>query len=275
MSKSTFSHDRAVSAITSFYELLARAHSDDCSELRYPPITGWPQINAHDFAYHEYNETVLKLLRHIPYFFDDDQLHIMNGTAPINYADEEYCEWVAEKSRNYHGEDKEYEPYRITKTGEEPLPSHVVALADLGEEQEWGFTILLDTRTGIVAWQGNAENPFPPYFGDGDIDLEGFTADPTMTDIPETQFWHLETFLRQCEQQFLVMNWMAVVEDFRRGLVEDIGEDRNPINPRHIMRQRVLVEAGWPGDGHGRGWNKNEAVRIMDEAWKSGLWKGL
>lgn len=155
-SQAEYSHEATVAAIASYYELLARVHPDSVSSLEYPPPEGWPQITPESFSILGRNDTVIELMRHIPYF-TSDRISFMKSTTPRNFADASFCRRIHEESRVYNEEvwpvpqDKiGANPGYSPEGGEVPIPTSMFTLAVLAEEKEEGYDILLDTEHNIV-----------------------------------------------------------------------------------------------------------------------------
>ncbi|KAK0382113.1 hypothetical protein CLIM01_00528 [Colletotrichum limetticola] len=155
-SQAEYSHKATVAAITSYYELLALVHPDSVCSLEYPPSGGWPQITSESFSILGRNDTVIELMRHIPYF-TSDRIRFMKSNTPRNFADVSFCRRTHEDSRAYNeqvppapqdkiGANPGYSP----EGGGMPITSSMFTLAVLAEEKEEGYDILLETEHNIV-----------------------------------------------------------------------------------------------------------------------------
>jgi hypothetical protein len=260
-SSTTYSLEATVAAITSFYELVASLLSDEISQLQYPPPGGWPEINRNEFAILNLSDNALELLRHLPYF-TDDSIQIMPKTAPNNYMDPQRRSDWSQQSRHLYGQ-----PFSMTPN---PTPD-IVCLADMVEpERKDGLTILLDTRHGVVILEGAKEGfPYLEYFGGGDANV--CNCPENSPEIRYRDFWKIDSFFRNCQRQFLVMNWMPMLEEPYSADLEVLSRDQRPSTEKEAMRMRILQEAGWPGDEYGRGWEKQIARMRMEEASEAGL----
>ncbi|RYP67029.1 hypothetical protein DL771_007448 [Monosporascus sp. 5C6A] len=269
----TYSHNAAVTAITSFYEMVMRAHSEKAGELRYPPPGGWPQITQEPFAALGKTDTVIELMRHIPYIQATrwgGEVHIMNQTVAVNYIDDSYCQDMARRSQEMRDAGKEREG------GENPIGPDVLCLADRGEECEYGYDILIDTKNGVVVLEREYYQ-IPDYCYRGaiafDDEDEYIKANPEpWRDNPP---FPIEVFFEMCKRQFRVMNWIPLLEPNGRGRVYELPTDHAPGGPGdrgHALRMQIFRESGWPGsDGEGRGWDRDTAERKTIAAHEEGL----
>ncbi|EQB51903.1 hypothetical protein CGLO_08515 [Colletotrichum gloeosporioides Cg-14] len=250
---SEYSHEATVKAITSFYEFMKRMHSEEAVLLQYPPPTGWPQITHESFAGLDKTKAVIELLRHIPYFVIEPC--ILESTRPICYIDRQYCEeikrWPA------------LEPPELDNE-EGRLPGYIIGLASAREEQV-GYTLLLDTKRGVVILWKNDGN-LPRWTQTSDADPYDVDADPY-----GPQGWkcmptyRIETFFEFCKEQYRLMNWMPDMQDLTRGAVVQLNDPEH-VSEGALRRRQIMTDAGWPGiDGDGTGWDKETAEREMDE----------
>ena len=92
MAAPTYSHGKIVRAITSFYTFWTRMHPlFDQQDFMLLPLGGWPHITSGSLAPLNKNETVIKLLKHIPYFDypggDDYAIRYKTGVVQYNSED--------------------------------------------------------------------------------------------------------------------------------------------------------------------------------------------
>lgn len=62
-----YNRDEVIASVTEFYVFLTTHLHFYPSELKTPPPAGWPQITSSRFAVQRKSETVIDLLRHLPY----------------------------------------------------------------------------------------------------------------------------------------------------------------------------------------------------------------
>ncbi|KXH48287.1 hypothetical protein CSAL01_05652 [Colletotrichum salicis] len=298
-----YSHEATVAAITSYYELLARVHPDSVSSLEYPPPGGWPQITSESFSILGRNDTVIELMRHIPYF-TDDRITFMKSTTPRNFTGGSFCRRTHEASRVYNEEPRPINLDRIganpgyAPEGEgEPIPSSMFTLAVLAQEQEEGYDILLDTEHNIVIVVRVGEEfppgwpPVPPdanhikWDGDDEDEAEGEKEDGSDGEDSEdseedvdlyllghdwrySPTYRIDTFFKMCQEQWRVMNWMPKMEWVGQTHEEYLFEESDSNTDLCTgLRRKIMREAGWPGTGEqvGLGWDKAKAEKEMVE----------
>jgi hypothetical protein len=146
MPSGSYSRTEAVAALRSFYEFFATLPSLDPSKIRYPPPTGWPNINATSLAGLNKNEDVVNLLKHVPYITWDVQIayqtHVIDYTGPS-------VQQSIEKGRAEG---------IFVPVGAGVIPEHVAILTMGGR---YGSFLLIDTQEGrLSAMRSNdkAEN---------------------------------------------------------------------------------------------------------------------
>ncbi|KAF4784144.1 hypothetical protein HER10_EVM0004723 [Colletotrichum scovillei] len=277
-SQAEYSHEATVAAIASYYELLARVHPDSVSSLEYPPPEGWPQITPESFSILGRNDTVIELMRHIPYF-TSDRISFMKSTTPRNFADASFCRRIHEESRVYNEEvwpvpqDKiGANPGYSPEGGEVPIPTSMFTLAVLAEEKEEGYDILLDTEHNIVIVVRVGEefpHGWPPNNGEDSEDSEE-DVDLYLLghDWRYSPTYRIDTFFKMCQEQWRVVNWIPKME--WAGQIEEryrSAETKLDETYGDGLRQKIMREAGWPGAGEevGLGWDKAKAEKQMIE----------
>ncbi|KAI8946202.1 hypothetical protein F4801DRAFT_77634 [Xylaria longipes] len=133
-----YSRDEICNAVLKFYRQILRHPYLDDDTLTIPPPQGWSSINNTAGK----DETVIDLLRHLPYLSRNSpssgQLLIYPGTIPICY-----------QGREEQHREQEY-----------PLPPHCVYLAR--REDYLGRDLILDTSNGAVT-EFASDNTSVPY----------------------------------------------------------------------------------------------------------------
>lgn len=133
-----YSRDETVSAVLNFYNYLASIGAIPESAIKPAPDSGWEDISAETLAPLGKDDTVIDLLRHLPYISDnvDGNRQIAYQTNPIVF--------------NWHGIKWNVEKNKIagllTPVGPGEIPSHVVCLTEGGRYGSW---LLLDTQEGL------------------------------------------------------------------------------------------------------------------------------
>ncbi|KAI8225060.1 hypothetical protein K4K55_009278 [Colletotrichum sp. SAR 10_96] len=295
----SYSHDAAVAAITSYYELIARLQRDE-TQLEYPPPGGWPQITRESFASLGKTDAVIDLLRHIPYF-TDDTIEILNITNPRCFINSFLYEMIhadSEEQRHESQDLKEVEQNKISDTAvdEDGFPRGMILLA-IGED--YGFKVYLDTTHGLIIltmnggdfprcepdFEGDVSNPYVDWDAeegheqgtlgdhensDDEEEAEDIFGENDWRSGANSEAFRIQTFFDLCKEQWRRMNLMPRLEHLGR---IDMLQHPEP-SPDQAVRQRILRNAGWPGNGPevGMEWDKKKAKKYMIEyfgAWDS------
>lgn len=251
-----YSHDIAVKEITSFYEFISRMHPEDTVCLSYPPSTGSAHITHETFA--PRSAAVIELLRHLPYIADGTS--IMSHTQAHDYSDENLYGNISTQA-------EDYPDFYITtddSDDEDRLPYHIVPLAHA--ENSYGYEILLDTERGVNIWcvkdgdflprDDPSGNGIPP----GDANSPG-TGVHWWQKMPQ---YKIKTFFEICKEQLRILNWIPFMEG--GGEVWSLGEHQKFDGGDGMDRRaQIMKDCGWPGDGEGRGWDRERAQRETEE----------
>ncbi|KAK3178709.1 hypothetical protein OEA41_000846 [Lepraria neglecta] len=148
----TYSRDKVVSELTSFYECLVELYLPS-SALKYPPQGGWPDITPEYLAFMEKNDTIVDIIRHIPFIRQDEDskpYQIYEKTSAVDY-----------NGGTFHGIASLDKPYPdVADPLEEmtTLPSHVVTLAKTSGGRD-GYYIFLDTERGTITYCDFQDGP--------------------------------------------------------------------------------------------------------------------
>jgi hypothetical protein len=131
--ETVYSRDEVVSALTSYYEFLVKLHLPP-NVLKYPPPEGWPIFEG--YLDPPKDETVLDLLRHIPYIAG-------GGPEYLIYEHTICVDYTSFRGKGPHDPD----PLRDEQT---TLPSHVASIAMVPGKGRNGYWFFLDTKCGTV-----------------------------------------------------------------------------------------------------------------------------
>ncbi|CAK4033422.1 Hypothetical predicted protein [Lecanosticta acicola] len=133
--------DQVVRELTSLYELLVRMYLPD-DAIRYPPPGGWPHIDGKRFAFMEKAETVIDLMRHIPYIRQErhlDAFLVYPGVICNDYSGNHF-----EQSATKHKDPGLFEPMEDHKLS----PSHIaIGRPSVSDD---GYFIFINTKDGSV-----------------------------------------------------------------------------------------------------------------------------
>lgn len=73
-----------MASILSFYQFLTTMAYFDCEDILIAPTSGWQDINSESCAGMGKNDTVIDLLRHLPYIRDDQAIYY--ECRPLDYV---------------------------------------------------------------------------------------------------------------------------------------------------------------------------------------------
>jgi len=127
-----------VEAVRDYYAFLANDLGAIPSECVVDaPEEGWPSITQSSLAGLEKTDTVIELLRHLPYIAvsNTHNTQIAFSTMAVDYREFGKC-GVAKGTRN-----------QFYPVGSEEFPPHVVVLTEEGEDY-YGSLLLLDVENG-------------------------------------------------------------------------------------------------------------------------------
>lgn len=82
-----YDRDEVVREVTSFYEFLTNLHIPN-SALKIPPPGGWPDITPERYAFLKKDDTVIDLIRHLPFIYKEEysqghEIYLL--TAAVDY----------------------------------------------------------------------------------------------------------------------------------------------------------------------------------------------
>ncbi len=155
-----YSHDEVVREVSDLYDLLTGLHIPD-SALYYPPIEGWEEIDSERYAWLNKDDTVIDLMRHLPYIYKDDHSEgheIYTMTAAVDYIGP-YVSSCMESGSTFNIEP----PEEYTS-----IPPYVLTLAaeTSGGDGSW---ILVNTRRGTVTLYEPTDGPDKSPLGKGTV----------------------------------------------------------------------------------------------------------
>jgi len=125
-----YSRDSTVTAITALYKHLIKHPYLDASALLFPPPTGWTTLDETALRAIGKTETVIDLLRHLPYLDGKGSGHmIAYETIPVDFTVDATA--------------------LIETISEFPIPGHCVYITD-GSGRE-GYRLIIDTEEGVLS----------------------------------------------------------------------------------------------------------------------------
>lgn len=150
LSDIAYSRDACVQAVCEYFRFLSQMYLDE-TDFVYPPDDGcgWPSITRENLADVDKDETVLDLLRHLPYV---REAHDDGGTDVVQVAAfTSFANWAADAAAiaagRYDGESLKMATESAALC--DIVPPHVVGLAARPHDHD---VFLVDTALGIVLW---------------------------------------------------------------------------------------------------------------------------
>jgi hypothetical protein len=144
-----YNQDEIVAAVLSFYEFLTTLHlPEDC--LKRVPGGEWPQITPERFAALEKTDTVIDLLRHLPYIAQDGQkdsedYQIWELTVCVDYTGAKFEDSFFSCPNRDAAESTQFMSEEIWDRFKDP--QHIACLARSSAATA-GYHIFVDTRDG-------------------------------------------------------------------------------------------------------------------------------
>jgi hypothetical protein len=135
-------------ALSAYFHALSRLPYIEASDIVFPSAAGWPNINETNFAPLDKNETVVALLKHLPYLRNPDLpkgYAIAFETFIIDYS-------VAPFTEPLDGDAAERLSPDQYEDDEKKIKSWVVPLT-MSQDRDSGSWWLLDTTDGDLSHQ--------------------------------------------------------------------------------------------------------------------------
>ena len=163
-----YSRDEVVSEVTAFYEFCIGLWIPE-SALKRPPPGGWPDIDNKRYAWLGKDDTVIDLMRHLPFIYKEDHSkghEIYTLTAAVDYNGP-YALECMELGDTFNIEPGE---------GLSPLPPYVLTLAAETSGGDGGW-ILVNTKRGTVTLYEPEIGPHKGFLGVGNMKNDVSTND--------------------------------------------------------------------------------------------------
>ncbi|PGG95114.1 hypothetical protein AJ79_10252 [Helicocarpus griseus UAMH5409] len=257
-----YDRDEFIRLLTDYYNFCSRVFWD--VPVAQAPAGGWPSINQETLAKLKRSDTVIDLLRNMPYIdYPGDSEHgyvreplIMDNTYTVEYRREHIQKLIREG--NIEGVAAPY-----TGQGAAIPPSSCAVIAVSRGRN--GYHIILDTTDGYIYWgdpNGQHDEPWPEL----NSTLKQFEGD-------ESNEWRQygfnvyepADFFALCKERFRELSWIGRQEDEmsvqRQGMGWEYESEPDSWSDSgdhisHNKLARKMKKAGWPGDGEGRGWDR-------------------
>ncbi|KAK1688913.1 hypothetical protein BDP55DRAFT_605788 [Colletotrichum godetiae] len=233
------------------------------------PAGGWPSIDQETLANLKRNDTVIDLLRHIPYveYVEIYLMHaplVMKNTPVIDYRREDFQKKIREG---------EIEGITAPVTGRDPaIPSLCAGIAIYRGRS--GYQVILDTDDGYIYWgdpEGqHDEQPTPEL----NSSLARFEDDEANEWRDGFNVYEPADFFTICKERFRKMNWIGLGPWDMSVMRQNMGweyesEPNSDSDPEedfsHNKLAREMTKAGWPGDGESRDWDRPKFERLVEQ----------
>ncbi|KAM0329314.1 hypothetical protein ACHAQA_004619 [Verticillium albo-atrum] len=262
-----YDRDEFVRLLTDYYGFCNRTFWT--TTIEQAPPGGWPSVNQEALANLKRNDTVIDLLRHIPYpnYVENDLVHtsfIMADTPITDYRRMDVQKKIQEGC---------IEGLAAPITGRDPvIPPSCAGIAICTSRH--GYEVILDTDDGLVYWgdpNGQHDEPAPEL----NSTLKRFQGD-------EANEWRRAgfnvykpaDFFALCKERFRDMSWIGLGPSTMSVMRYNMGweyesepdSDSDPEDDfSHGKLARKMKKAGWPGDGEGRDWDRAQFERLVDQ----------
>ncbi|CZT23073.1 uncharacterized protein RCC_08783 [Ramularia collo-cygni] len=160
-----------ITAITTFYAEIAKQTHINEFDLKYPPPTGWPTIDVAGLLASGKTESVIHILRHIPYFelwWKNAKVLALWDATPIDYT-------------------RQRGPGFMDVTVH--LPGHCVHLTEMNSM--WGYNLILDVENGTITEYSTVSPNSNPLISETLPQPQKWLAH-----TPQPVLWYFETQTR-------------------------------------------------------------------------------
>ncbi|KAL0935700.1 uncharacterized protein CTRU02_210291 [Colletotrichum truncatum] len=242
-----YDRDEFIRLLTDYYEFCNRIFWK--ATVRQAPPGGWPSINHESIAGLAKNDTVIDLLRHLPYVdYSEQDLYfmpiILDETPIVDYRREDLQQLVRDgKIEGY------VEP---NNGGNPPIPPSCACIATcLGRK---GYYVVVDTDDGYVYWgDPNGQHDEPPTELNDVLDrYEGDSANYWRNS--GVNVYRPADFFSLCKQRFRELRWVGLGQWQMSAM--RMGDEWDEVDEDHLDLVEKMRAAGWPGDGEGGGWDR-------------------
>ncbi|KAH9895339.1 hypothetical protein F4778DRAFT_746386 [Xylariomycetidae sp. FL2044] len=230
----TYSRERVIAAVRDYYKFLTHIHLRE-SEILEPPETGWPSINAENFAPLGKTNEVLELLRHLPYIRRWNGGSQSQGAPDACFVDYQH-EFIPEGL----GKGRLDSVKMITDGADtwDDTPSDVVGLLSAPHD---GNCFLLDTKVGIIYWV-NCQPWLEKSPSREPVNTSGYGEEVWRS----SPAWAVEDFFELLKDQFRAQVCVATSEETVRETYGPGTEEPDEYTEAIRVVQRIYREHGWP-----------------------------
>ncbi|GJC83583.1 hypothetical protein ColLi_06421 [Colletotrichum liriopes] len=263
-----YDRDEFVRLLTDYYNFCNRVFWN--GTVVQAPSGGWPLINQETLAPLKRNDTVIDLLRHIPYVnYTEDNLSqapfVMESTPVTDYR----CKDLQKKIREGY-----VEGLVAPITGlDPPIPPSCAGIAICISRN--GYQVILDTDDGYVYW-GDPNGRHDEHAPALNSTLERFNKGDPANEWRLAGFnvYKPADFFVLCKERYRELNWIGLgpwyMSVMRRNMNWEYESEPDPDSDpeddfSHNKLARKMKKAGWPGDGEGRDWDRAKFERLLDQ----------
>ncbi|KAG9255434.1 uncharacterized protein F5Z01DRAFT_53229 [Emericellopsis atlantica] len=226
----SYSQEATTRAFRDYYAFLAKMYVDE-SCIAEPPPDGWPSITSERYRGMGKTDTVVELLRHLPYLVEKTP-----GLRDIEAIS--YCHFYNFERGAPRSDDEGDIAKVLTETHEweDFFPPHVFGFCSGENDPD---VLLLDTQLGLVYW---LEAPGYIKFNDGSnpsfispiFNNPSEWAPASEQEWREEPCWSIPDFFEMLKQQFIQLQFI-------------------PLNPQEIVEpkfshrvEEIYRQFGWP-----------------------------
>lgn len=259
-----YDRDEFIRLLTDYYNFCNRVFWD--ATVVQAPAGGWPSVNQETLANLKRSDTVIDLLRNIPYIDhpkNEQAPLIMNNTPTVDYRHEDTQKKIREGFiEGVAG------PY----TGQDPtIPPSCAAIAICSSRN--GYQVILDTNDGYIYWgdpNGRHDEPAPEL----NSTLKQFEGDEANQWRFGFNVYEPADFFTLCKERYRDLSWIGLGTWTMSAMRWNMGweyesepdPDSDPEDDySHSKLARMMKKAGWPGDGEGRGWDRAKFKRLLSQ----------
>ncbi|KAL0936201.1 uncharacterized protein CTRU02_208416 [Colletotrichum truncatum] len=261
-----YDRDEFVRHLTDYYNFCNRVFWN--STVVQAPAGGWSSITQETLANLKRNDTVIDLLRHMPYPEHPEEGLIYRPLMMVNTPVIDYRRGdVQHKIRG-----DQIEGFVTPITGQDPpIPPSCVGIAICTNRN--GYEIILDTEDGYVYWGEPTGTHDEPKQGLNST-LERFKGDEANKWRSVFNVYEPADFFATCKERFCDLNWIGLgqwdMSVMRMNMNwEYDSETDSESDPEddfsHNKLAKKMKKAGWPGDGEGRGWDRAKFDRLVSQ----------
>ncbi|KAL6364310.1 hypothetical protein LRP88_02229 [Fusarium phalaenopsidis] len=241
-----FHEDSFVRLLTDYYEFRSRTFWD--VTVQRALAGGWPSINHGTLTRLQKNDQAVELLCQLPYP-DFDALQV--AFTPLIMDQTRVVDWRSEYIHALIRNDRlETKPEPFTNRDPPSTPSCAFIATSAGRN---GYFVVVDNEDGYVYW--------------GDPNREHDEPEP---ELNATLGWLNYDLANKWWDSFSGVNMYQPADFFALSLRMNSEWDNLPEEDEHAELVALMGQAGWSGDGEGRGWDRAKFRALLQEDSESG-----